>query len=119
MQYHLGRLIDHVHLRVTDVERSKAFYRAVFTALSRPEVLVEGEGHFFADELFVDQATDYVTGNVATTPATMAPSCSTRTATTSKRSFTAPPSARPHRSSSRPAARHDARCPTAATGDPP
>jgi catechol-2,3-dioxygenase len=28
MELHLGRLIDHVHIRVADVARSKAFYRA-------------------------------------------------------------------------------------------
>ena len=33
MQYHRGRLIDHVHLRVSDVEASKRFYRAVFASL--------------------------------------------------------------------------------------
>ena len=56
MTHHLGRLIDHVHLRVANVELSKAFYRAVFTALGLPDVIVEGEGHFHADELWVDKA---------------------------------------------------------------
>lgn len=56
MQFHLGRLIDHVHLRVADVEASKRFYRAVFAALGLPEVLGEGEGYFHADELWVDKA---------------------------------------------------------------
>src|SRR2546430_4923468 len=50
-QYHLGRLIDHVHLRVTDLEASKRFYGAVLRALGR-ELSGEGEGHFWADELF-------------------------------------------------------------------
>lgn len=56
MEFHRGRLIDHVQLRVADVEASKRFYRAVFTSLSLPDVLVEGEGFFYADELYVDKA---------------------------------------------------------------
>jgi catechol 2,3-dioxygenase-like lactoylglutathione lyase family enzyme len=56
MQFHRGRLIDHVHLRVADVEASKRFYRAVFEALGHPDVLVEGASHFHADELYVDRA---------------------------------------------------------------
>lgn len=53
MDYHTGRLIDHVHLRVADLERSKAFYRTVFAALGTSAVLGEGPGFFYADELFV------------------------------------------------------------------
>jgi catechol 2,3-dioxygenase-like lactoylglutathione lyase family enzyme len=56
MQFHRGRLIDHVHLRVSDVEASKRFYRAVFASLGLPDILVEGNGFFYADELFVDKA---------------------------------------------------------------
>jgi catechol 2,3-dioxygenase-like lactoylglutathione lyase family enzyme len=61
MQFHRGRLIDHVHLRVADVEASKRFYRAVFTSLGFPDVLQEGPGFFHADELYVDKADGYVT----------------------------------------------------------
>jgi class 3 adenylate cyclase/catechol 2,3-dioxygenase-like lactoylglutathione lyase family enzyme len=50
-QYHLGRLIDHVHLRVRDLEASKRFYGAVLEALGR-SLSGEGDGHFWADELF-------------------------------------------------------------------
>jgi catechol 2,3-dioxygenase-like lactoylglutathione lyase family enzyme len=32
MPYHQGRLLDHVHLRVTDAEVSKRFYRAALEA---------------------------------------------------------------------------------------
>ena len=39
--YHLGRLIDHIHLRVTDLEASKKFYRAVLTSI--------GMGHAFQE----------------------------------------------------------------------
>ena len=60
MTYHQGRLIDHIHLRVGDLDRSKAFYRAVLQSLDRGAAFGEAEGCFFADELFVDQATDYL-----------------------------------------------------------
>lgn len=56
MQFHRGRLIDHVHLRVADLEVSKRFYRAVFAALGHDDVLHEGPRFFYADELFVDEA---------------------------------------------------------------
>jgi catechol 2,3-dioxygenase-like lactoylglutathione lyase family enzyme len=55
MHYHVGRLIDHVHLRVADLEASRRFYRAAFKALGR-DFTGEGEGHFAADELWVDRA---------------------------------------------------------------
>jgi class 3 adenylate cyclase/catechol 2,3-dioxygenase-like lactoylglutathione lyase family enzyme len=50
-QYHLGRLIDHVHLRVRDLEASKRFYRAILEALGRT-LSGESDDHFWADELF-------------------------------------------------------------------
>jgi catechol 2,3-dioxygenase-like lactoylglutathione lyase family enzyme len=56
MEFHRGRLIDHVHLRVKDLEASKHFYSAVLSAIGLPNALVEGKGHFYADELFVDLA---------------------------------------------------------------
>jgi catechol 2,3-dioxygenase-like lactoylglutathione lyase family enzyme len=56
VQFHRGRLLDHVHLRVTDLEASKRFYSAVFAALGLNDVLQEGPGSFYADELFVDKA---------------------------------------------------------------
>jgi catechol 2,3-dioxygenase-like lactoylglutathione lyase family enzyme len=52
MEFHRGRLIDHVHFVVADLERSKRFYRAVLGALGR-ELSGEGGDFFFADELFV------------------------------------------------------------------
>ncbi len=55
MEFHRGRLIDHVHLRVADVAVSKRFYQAVLRSLGR-DIDGEGDGYFFADELFVDQA---------------------------------------------------------------
>jgi catechol 2,3-dioxygenase-like lactoylglutathione lyase family enzyme len=55
MELHLGRLIDHVHLLVTDLEASKRFYSAILNALGR-DISGEGAGYFFADELFVSKA---------------------------------------------------------------
>jgi catechol 2,3-dioxygenase-like lactoylglutathione lyase family enzyme len=45
-----------VHLRVSDLEASKRFYVAVLGALGLLEGFGEGDGYFFADELFVDVA---------------------------------------------------------------
>jgi catechol 2,3-dioxygenase-like lactoylglutathione lyase family enzyme len=52
MNFHLGRLIDHVHLVVADLDVSKRFYRAVLQSLGR-DLSGEGDGYFFTDELFV------------------------------------------------------------------
>jgi catechol 2,3-dioxygenase-like lactoylglutathione lyase family enzyme len=52
LDYHLGRLIDHVHLRVADLEASKRFYKAVLLAIGS-DFDGEGEHHFCADELYV------------------------------------------------------------------
>ncbi|HET6624509.1 MAG TPA: VOC family protein [Gaiellaceae bacterium] len=49
---HAGRLLDHVHLRVSDVEASKRFYAAALAPLGLG-LTGEGEDWFSADELFV------------------------------------------------------------------
>jgi catechol 2,3-dioxygenase-like lactoylglutathione lyase family enzyme len=49
---HAGRLFDHVHLRVADLETSKRFYRAVLESLGLGFTL-ETQSEFSADELFV------------------------------------------------------------------
>ena len=51
-QFQLGRLLDHVHVRVRDLEASKRFYTAALGPLGR-ELSGEGDGYFWADELFV------------------------------------------------------------------
>ena len=51
-ELHRGRLIDHIQLVVRDLAASRAFYSAVFDALQVP-MGGEGEGYFWADELFV------------------------------------------------------------------
>ena len=56
MEFHLGRLIDHVHLRVQDLDSSKRFYRAVLTALGKDGSIDEGAEYFSADELWIDAA---------------------------------------------------------------
>ncbi|ATS22184.1 glyoxalase [Xanthomonas phaseoli pv. phaseoli] len=47
-----GRLIDHLHLVVQDLPASRRFYQAVLDVLGIP-VGGEGDGFFWADELFV------------------------------------------------------------------
>jgi catechol 2,3-dioxygenase-like lactoylglutathione lyase family enzyme len=54
MEFHLGRLIDHVHLVVQDLEVSLRFYQPLLRALGR-DISAEGDGWFHADELFVSQ----------------------------------------------------------------
>jgi catechol 2,3-dioxygenase-like lactoylglutathione lyase family enzyme len=51
-EHHAGRLVDHVHIRVRDLEASKRFYRAVLESLELT-LTWEGDGAFAADELFV------------------------------------------------------------------
>lgn len=48
--YHRGRLIDHVHLRVTDLAAAKTFYRAVLSELGREPTHESDEAISF-DEL--------------------------------------------------------------------
>jgi catechol 2,3-dioxygenase-like lactoylglutathione lyase family enzyme len=55
-QFHRGRLIDHVQLRVADLDASKRFYKAVLGAMGYPDKLLEGPTFFAADELYVDKA---------------------------------------------------------------
>ncbi|HLT77983.1 MAG TPA: VOC family protein [Ferrovibrio sp.] len=52
MQFHRGRLIDHVHLVVRDLGASRRFYEAAFTALGL-KVEGEGPGFFHCDEFYV------------------------------------------------------------------
>jgi lactoylglutathione lyase len=54
-QVYRGRLLDHLHLVVSDLEKSKTFYGAVLEVLGVP-IQGEGAGFFWADELFVSSA---------------------------------------------------------------
>jgi len=56
MEFHRGRLIDHVHLRVRDLESSRKFYRAVLHAVGKGSAIHESPEHFAADELWIDRA---------------------------------------------------------------
>jgi catechol 2,3-dioxygenase-like lactoylglutathione lyase family enzyme len=49
--FHFGRLLDHVHLRVADLEASKRFYAAAVGALGR-ELGGERPGAFWVDKLY-------------------------------------------------------------------
>ena len=63
MEYHVGRLVDHVQLRVADLERSKAFYVAAIGALGTAVEVGQGPGYFYADELYVLQDDGPVTSS--------------------------------------------------------
>ncbi|CAN5308988.1 VOC family protein [soil metagenome] len=52
MEFHRGRLIDHVDLRVADLARSQRFYEAVLKAVGR-SITHEGDGFFASDEFYV------------------------------------------------------------------
>jgi catechol 2,3-dioxygenase-like lactoylglutathione lyase family enzyme len=52
MELKRGRLLDHLHLRSTDLAASRKFYAAILAVLEIP--LIDGGDHFFADELWVD-----------------------------------------------------------------
>lgn len=63
MEFHRGRLIDHLHMRVADLEKSRTFYAAIFEVLGIP-IISQDERHFAADELYVSPADDpYSIGN--------------------------------------------------------
>lgn len=49
---HAGRLFDHFHLRVADIEASKRFYAGALAPLGLG-ITGHGDGWFSADELFV------------------------------------------------------------------
>ncbi|MCZ4089952.1 MULTISPECIES: VOC family protein [Sinorhizobium] len=58
MEFHQGRLLDHVHLRARDLAASKRFYRAVLAALCHQPTF-ETEQAIVFDELYIDQAESY------------------------------------------------------------
>lgn len=51
-ELHRGRLIDHIQLVVQDLSMSQAFYAAIFASLNVP-MGGNGDGYFWADELFI------------------------------------------------------------------
>ena len=51
-EFHAGRLVDHIHIRVRDLQASKRFYGAVLESLGFT-LTWEGDGAFASDELYV------------------------------------------------------------------
>ncbi len=62
MEHHRGRLLDHLHLVVRDLEASRRFYQAVLDTLGI-SVLTLGDHAFTADELYVE-AGERLTGRI-------------------------------------------------------
>jgi catechol 2,3-dioxygenase-like lactoylglutathione lyase family enzyme len=58
MAYYRGRLLDHVHLVVSNLEASRRFYGAAIGSLGLPIEIVDGPGFFIADELFIAQGSE-------------------------------------------------------------
>jgi len=54
MQFHAGRLIDHVHINVADLDKAAAFYAAVLEALEMPPGN-RSDYAFQADELYISR----------------------------------------------------------------
>ncbi|HYI02870.1 MAG TPA: hypothetical protein VD972_43440 [Hyalangium sp.] len=52
MEFHRGRLFDHIHVKVCDLEASRRFYRAAFETLGIP-LGGERPGAFWTDEFYV------------------------------------------------------------------
>jgi catechol 2,3-dioxygenase-like lactoylglutathione lyase family enzyme len=52
MQLHRGRLIDHIHLRTSDLAAMRRFYSAVLEVVGVP--LNDGGSHLQAAELWID-----------------------------------------------------------------
>jgi catechol 2,3-dioxygenase-like lactoylglutathione lyase family enzyme len=52
MEFHRGRLIDHVHLVVADIGATRKFYAAALGAIGIP-IQRDGDNSFEADELYV------------------------------------------------------------------
>ncbi len=61
MEFHRGRLIDHVHLKVRDIEASKRFYKAAIEAVGIPFGR-EGVGYFTFDEMYFSSGEPLTTG---------------------------------------------------------
>ena len=61
LRFHQGRLLDHLHLRVSNLDASKAFYAAALDAVGL-QIVMEGPGFFSADELFVSADGEPTTG---------------------------------------------------------
>jgi catechol 2,3-dioxygenase-like lactoylglutathione lyase family enzyme len=65
MELFRGRLLDHLQLVVSNLERSKRFYQAVLGTLNIP-IGGEGPDFFWADELFVSDTQSKASQGVQT-----------------------------------------------------
>ncbi len=54
MSWHVGRLVDHIHLVVADLSASARFYAAVLEVLELPQAQT-GAGYFQFDELYISE----------------------------------------------------------------
>ena len=52
-ELHIGRLIDHVHLRARDLPATQRFYRAILEVLGKP-LSGDDAKHLSCDELWID-----------------------------------------------------------------
>jgi catechol 2,3-dioxygenase-like lactoylglutathione lyase family enzyme len=68
---HRGRLIDHLQLVVTDLERSRRFYDALLAVLEIP-LGGEGPGFFWVDELVVSRVDSPASSGKVTGPTHLA-----------------------------------------------
>lgn len=64
-ELHRGRLIDHLQLVVSDLDKSFQFYSAVFKSLGVP-LGDKGQDYFWADELFVSSRESKAAAGVLT-----------------------------------------------------
>lgn len=53
MEYHQGRLIDHIGVTVSDLEQSKSFYVAILDALGKSDGFGSDDTGFYFDEFYV------------------------------------------------------------------
>ena len=56
MPIHTGRLFDHVHIVVSDLEKSRHFYKSIFAAIGK-KMNNDDVHDFGSDELFVTERT--------------------------------------------------------------
>lgn len=53
MKLHRGRMIDHIHIRASDLAASQRFYSALLGVIGVPVECTDD--HLYADELWIDQ----------------------------------------------------------------
>ena len=55
MNYHQGRLIDHISIHVSDLNRSRIFFLAILKALGKADGFGSDEQCFYFDELYLGE----------------------------------------------------------------